>query len=478
DTEIYAKDTYSGYEITNLFDDAAGDVNYLTRSDWTGTFPTHDGEPMGDVSTWGNEINGEDGVSYTYGKVADEELIAQLDSFDSGTDVDPNSFDENIVYGQDNGLSLIDMRGLDYEDSKWNDLLDQLTAEEYFEAIAQSGYGIDFIDSVNMPFCVDADTAAGLIYGGTGSYFPNMMTLAQTWNQDLAYTYGEMIGNEAILGGADGWYAPSMNIHRTPFSGRNGEYYSEDGFLSGAVASKEVKGAASKGMYTYIKHFAFNDQEDHRGDREGQFGAATWLNEQSARELYLLPFEMCMKNGDVELNYIQTNEDGTYENATKTIRASQAVMTAFNRVGATWTGGSYALITGVLRNEWSFEGLVITDNANTGVFMDGYQMIEAGADMKLTYAKESARFDFDENDSATYHYGRESMHRLLYTIANSKAMNGAMPGSVFVDKATLVDKLTIGVNIVCPLLILFMVFLTIRRFRKKSPIIIEAAKEN
>ncbi|WP_099466843.1 glycoside hydrolase family 3 N-terminal domain-containing protein [Konateibacter massiliensis] len=472
DTATYATDSYSGNEITNLFDDAAGDVTYMTRNDWTGTFPAHDGEPMGDISTWGNEINGEDGVSYTYGKLASEELIAQLDSFDSGTDIDPNSFSDEIVYGADNGLSLIDMRGLNYDDPKWDDLLDQLTAEEYYEAIAQSGYGIDFIESVNMPFCVDADTASGLIYGGTGAMFPNMMTLAQTWNQELASAYGEMIGNEAILGGADGWYAPSMNIHRTPFSGRNGEYYSEDGFLSGTVASNEVKGAASKGMYTYIKHFAFNDQEDHRGDRMGQYGAATWLNEQSARELYLMPFEMCMKNGNVDLNYIQTNEDGTYENATTTIRATQAVMTAFNRVGATWTGGSYALITGVLRNEWAFNGLVLTDNANTGVFMDGYQMIEAGADAKLTYAKESARFDFDKDSSATYHYGRESMHRLLYTVVNSKAMNGAMPGCVFEDKATFVDKLIVGINIICPLLILLMGVLTIKRFRKKKTVLI------
>lgn len=472
DTTTYATDNYSGVEVTNQLDDAAGDTTYLTRNDWTGTFPTHDGQAMGDISTWGNEINGTDSegnnASYTFGKTASAGLIEMLDSFSSGSDVAKDSFDEEIIYGAENGLTLIEMRGLEYDDEKWNDLLDQLTAKEYYELIAQSGYGIDFIDSVNMPFCVDADTASGLIYGGTGTYFPNMMTLAQTWNQDLALEYGEMIGNEAVLGGADGWYAPSMNIHRTPFSGRNGEYYSEDAFLSGIVASQEVNGAASKGMYTYIKHFAFNDQENHRGDRDGQFGAATWLNEQSAREIYLLPFEMCMKNGEVELNYIQTNEDGTFENATRTIRACQAVMTAFNRVGATWTGGSYDLITGILRHEWAFNGLIMTDNANTGVFMDGYQMIEAGADVKLTYAPESARFEFDENDAATYHYAREAAHHALYTVANSKAMNGAMPGSLFIEKKMFVEKFILGVNIVCPLLILILVYFTIKRFRKHT----------
>lgn len=470
DTITYAKDSETGVEITNQFDSAAGETVYLTRNDWTGTFPTHDGEVKDLVSAWGNEINGTDEsgkeVSYVYGKVADEKLLKALDSFESGTTVDAESFDDEIVYGEDNGLTLIEMRGLEYDDEKWDDLLDQLTKKEYFELIAQSGYGIDFVKSINMPFCVDSDTASGLIYGGTGANFPNMMTLAQTWNQELAEDLGEMIGNDAILGGADGWYAPAMNIHRTPFSGRNGEYYSEDEFLSGVVASNEVRGAASKGMYTYIKHFAFNDQENHRGDRDGQFGIATWLNEQAAREIYLSPFEMCVKAGDVELNYIQTNEDGTYENATTTIPACNAVMTAFNRVGTTWTGGSYPLLTGVLRNEWGFNGLVLTDNANTGVFMDGSQMIEAGGDAKLTYAKKSARFDFDENNQAEYHYAREAAHHILYTVANSKAMNGVMPGSVFVDKMTLVEKVILTVNVVCSLLILLMVVLTVRRFRK------------
>lgn len=472
DITTYSKDSYSGVEITNQFDEAKGDIIYLSRSDWQGTWPKHDGEVGEEISTWGNEINGTDAdgnpTSYIYYKNINKEFLNKLDAFDSLSPIDPESFDDEIIYGKDNGLNLIDMRGLDFDDPLWDDLLDELTPEDYYMMIAQSGYGTEFLESINKPFVVDADTASGLIYGGTGAMFPNMMTLAQTWNQDLALEYGTMIGNEAILGGADGWYAPSMNIHRTPFSGRNGEYYSEDPFLSGIVASKEVYGAASKGLYTYIKHFAFNDQENHRGDRPGQYSIATWLNEQSAREIYLLPFEMCMKVGDVELNYVKKNDDGTYENATREIRACQAVMTAFNRIGYTWTGGSYQLITGILRNEWAFNGFVITDNANTGEFMDGYQMIEAGADGKLTYGKEEyARFDFDENDVATYHYGREAMHRMLYTIANSKAMNGAMPGSIFIDKMTLSEIVILGVNIICPIIIVLMIYLTIRRFRKK-----------
>ncbi|MCD7756201.1 MAG: glycoside hydrolase family 3 C-terminal domain-containing protein [Firmicutes bacterium] len=465
DAATYSVDSYSGVAITNQLSDAQGDVTYLTRSDWVGTFPTHDGEVSTQVSTWGNEVNGEDGVSYTYTKVASDELLAQLASFDSGSPVDASTIDVDIVYGADNGLTLIDLRGLDYDDPLWDDLLDQLTAEDYYTTVSCSGYGVEVIESVDKPFTIDSDTANGLLYGGTGRYYPNSMTLAQTWNQELALEFGTMIGNEALLGGCNGWYAPSMNIHRTPFSGRNGEYYSEDAFLSGAVASNAIYGAATKGVYAYIKHFAFNDQEDHRGDTEGQYSVATWLNEQAAREIYLVPFEMCMKVGDVELKYIAQDEDGNLTNATTTIRAAQAVMSSFNRVGATWTGGCYNLLTGILRTEWAFDGFVITDAANTGVFMDGYQMTEAGGDAKLTYLEEAARYDFDENDEATYYYARQAMHHILYTIANSNAMNDLAPGGTFVEGMRIVDKVIIGVNTICVLLILWIAYTIFRTFK-------------
>ncbi len=468
DTVTYAVDSYSGESITNRLDAAAGDVVYLTRSDWTGTFPKHDGTPSKQVSTWGNEINGADGVSYTYTKTVSAADLAKLDSFDSGNPTTNDAYTDQPVYGKKNGIVLSQLRGKDFDDPMWDDLLDELTSDDYYNTIALSGYGIEYIDSIQKPFNIDADTAAGLIYGGTGAMLPNSMTLCQSWNQKLYEEYGEMIGTEGLLGGADGWYAPSMNIHRTPFSGRNGEYYSEDAFLSGTIGSLEVKGCASKGMYAYIKHFAFNDQENHRGDRDGQFSIATFLNEQAAREIYLVPFEMCMKVGDITLNYIDVAKDGTMQNASKPIRACQAIMSGFNRLGLTWVGGHYDLMTGIVRGEWAFDGMILTDNANTGVFMDGLQMIESGADMKLTYAKESARFNWNPDDPEQYHYARAAMHRILYTIANSKAMNGAAPGATFARGMYLTEKIILGVNIVCGLLIALLVFFTIRRFTKKT----------
>ena len=450
DTTTYATDAKSGAEITNLFDDAKGDVTYLTRADWEGTFPQHDGTPLeGDVSTWGAEINAVDEngdpVSYAWGKVASPELIDRLKGLDSGNPVSDATISDTPVYGQDNGISLIDLRGKDYNDPMWNQLLDELSAEDYRELVGHSGYGSNFVQSIGKPFNIDADTAAGLIYGGTGMMFCSPVVMAQTWNQDLASAYGAMIGNEANIGGTTGWYAPSMNIHRTPFTGRNGEYYSEDPVISGTVASLEIKGAAEKGVYSTIKHFALNDQENHRGDGGIEQGCATWSNEQAIREIYVKPFDICMHVGTVDENYVEQGADGSYSMATTKVDACQAIMSAFNRVGATWAGGNYALLTGLARNEWGFNGWIVTDSANSAApYMDSSQMIRAGGDSRLRSNENN--YQYDEDNSAEYHYAREAIHHLLYVTANSKAMEGAMPGSAYAPGLQAVDKVRIGVT--------------------------------
>ena len=466
DTDTYSVDSATGVAITNQFDFADSGCTYLSRSDWQGTWPTHDGEVSGQVSTWGNEINGSDGASYTYVKTISSEELAKLDSFDSLNPTDASSITDTPVYGADNGLSLIDLRGKDYDDPLWEDLLDQLSPEDYQTIIATSGYGSAALDSVGKPFALDQDAATGLTGGGTGVSYSGTIVLAQTWNQPLAERYGVMIGNQALIGGCVGWYAPAMNIHRTPFSGRNNEYYSEDGFLSGVIASATSRGAASKGMYTFIKHFAVNDQENHRGDRNGQYGLATWANEQAIREIYLLPFEMCVKNDPVTLNYVEEDGSGGYVNASRDYAPVTAVMTSFNRLGYTWTGGCYNLLTNVLRTEWGFHGFVITDNANTGspTFMNAYQMIEAGGDAALT-TTEYAVWKFDQNSAADYHYGRQAMHNILYTVANSKVMMGLMPGSKFVTPMTMAEKILVGIDIAAAVIILALAYFIFRGFK-------------
>ena len=469
DVDTYSVDSTTGVAVTNQFDFANSGCTYLSRNDWQGTWPTHDGEVSDVISTWGNEINGTDAegnpASYVYIKTISDEDLAKLDGTDSLNPTDPASITDTPVYGADNGLSLIDVRGKDYDDPLWESLLDQVTPEEYQNVITQSGYGNPEVSSVSKPFALDQDAATGLSGGGTGMNYCGVIVLAQSWNQELAVRYGVMIGNEALIGGTVGWYAPAMNIHRLPFSGRNNEYYSEDGFLSGVMAAATSRGAASKGMYTFIKHFAVNDQENHRGDREGQFGLATWSNEQAIREIYLLPFQMCVENDPITLNYVEEDGNGGYVNTSRDYPAVTAVMTSFNRLGYTWTGGCYNLLTNVLRGEWGFNGFVITDNANTGLFMDAYQMIEAGGDAKLTNEPASARWTFDQNNSAQYHYARQAMHNVLYAVANSKLMNGLMPGSEYVNLMSIAQKILVGVNIASVVIILALAYFIFRGFK-------------
>lgn len=479
DAKTFSTDAYSGNEITALFSAAEPSGTMLTRADWTGTFPATDGEPIeGYVSTWGGDINATDEngepVAYVWGKTAPDALLEQLASTDSGNPVDDTDITDEPVYGALNGRTLIEMRGLDYGDPAWDELLDQLTAADYQEIVGHSGYGSEFIASVGKPFVIDADTAAGLIYGTPhgmgGRMFPSPVVMAQTWNQELAERYGRMLASEADLsgsGGAIGWYAPSMNIHRTPFIGRAAEYYSEDPIISGTVAAHEIRGAAQLGLYSMIKHFALNDQENHRGDGGTELGVATWASEQAIREIYLRPFELCMHAPDVELPYYTVGSDGSLTLTSTSYRAAQGIMTAFNRIGTTWTGGSYALIQQLVREEWGFDGFIITDSANAGSpHMDASQMIRAGADALLR--SNESYYVFDATDPAEYHYAREAAHHLLYTTVNSRAMEGAVPGSTYVPGLQPLDRIRIGVSVGSSALIALLAATGIRNHIKRK----------
>ena len=223
--------------------------------------------------------------------------------------------------------------------------------------------------------------------------------LAATRNKDLAHEFGNMIGNEALVGNEkgdgspySGWYAPAINIHRSPFGGRNFEYYSEDPVLSGAIGAEVVSGASERGVYTFVKHFALNDQET---DRDTVNGLVTWANEQSMREIYFRPFEMAVRDG-----------------------GSTAIMSSFNRIGTVWAGGDYRLLTQLLRDEWGFTGMVITD-FNVNSYMDVEQMIRAGGDLNL-----AGDGKIDDTTSPTAVTAiRRAAKNILYTVANSNAMN-------------------------------------------------------
>lgn len=377
--------TYSGdhtrstdqTEVTNQFDNARGEFTVLSRADGFANYEEATAAPAS--------------LSMT------EE---QKKLFINNGNYDPKDYndesDQMPVTGKDNGLDLADLRGKDYDDEKWEDLLDELTVDEMEDLIALGGYQTAPISKINKVQTIDCDGPASINnnFTGTGSVgFPSTIMLASTWNKDLAKAFGESIGTMADEMGVSGWYAPAMNIHRSAFAGRNFEYYSEDGFLSGKMASYAIQGANEHGVYAYMKHFALNDQETNRNSM-----ICTWADEQTIREIYLKPFEISVKEGK-----------------------ASAAMSSFNYIGGEWAGGSNALCNVVLRDEWGFRGFVLTDYFGVYGCMNSDQAIRNGTDcMLVAYDTDTNRLA--DSESATgVQAMRKACKNILYTVVNSRA---------------------------------------------------------
>lgn len=428
--------------IENQFNDAdLEDALYLSRSNWSVMENTglRYGTPS-DVDSKA-EIGGK---KFAHDVTA--ELKALLDSYNSLNPEEGKATDK-ITFGGNSDLDLIDLRGLAYDDPLWKELLDKMDIDELSKMIDESGYCSPAMDSINKPKVTDLDGPAGLndiIAHGSmpigddlrAMTWPTQYMLACSWNVKLAEDMGKGVAEDGLYSKTVGWYGPGMNIHRTPFAGRNFEYYSEDAFLSGILGKAEVNGAAQKGMYAFIKHFALNDQETNRDI----WGIATFAQEQAIREIYLKPFELTIVDNTVEINYNEAikNENGRttgYEMKTTTMPAATALMTSFNRIGGTWAGGHYNLIQEVLREEWGFNGFVLTDyevGKGKGAYMDTLQSLAAGGDAKLKTVGMDALFGFDIKKHEAYQgYGRDAAHHILYTVVNSAGMNGYVHGVVF-----------------------------------------------
>ncbi len=411
-TVVYSGSGHRGSdrtEVTNQFDDVSslftdeardGYITNMSRSDFAGTFPT---------------------APTTADMLANDAILADFAKYVAADHLDPEA--EMPVTGAENGLSLIDMRGRDFNDPLWESFLDQLTPDEIVAIVINSAYNTGAMDSVDKPATVDLDGPAGInsFMGASvhGTAYPSAVVVSASFNPEIAYKMGKMVGNEGLFYNVNGWYAPAMNIHRSPFAGRNFEYYSEDPVLSGKIAAPCVEGAAEKGVYAFIKHFAMNDQETNRVNN----GVSTWANEQAIREIYLKPFEMTVKNARNTLRYI-SDENGTVSE--KEFPATTAIMSSFDRIGGTWAGGKGALMQNVLRDEWGFTGLAISD-FNLYSYMNADQGIAAGTDIYITF---SSMKSLDDTKSATaVNTFRRIGHRLCYTVANSNAMNGIVPGA-------------------------------------------------
>lgn len=295
------------------------------------------------------------------------------------------------------------------------------------------------VDSIQLPSTQDKDGPAGisstLVGGENGTSFPPEIVLAATWNTELAEEFGRCIGEDSIDLAVAGWYAPAMNIHRTPYSGRNFEYYSEDSFLSGKMGAATVKGAQEKGTLVYMKHFALNDQETNR------MGVAVFANEQSIRDLYLKPFEITVREGN-----------------------AHGAMVSMNRIGARWSGAHRGLMTETLRNEWGFEGVAITDQASFEVFAyeDLRAGLEAGTDLWLNTDTELWKLSSDQMNDTVVSYMQRAAKNIVFAVSRSNAMNGLSGSSQIVQIVPLWQKVLYAADAVFVLIaILGALFATV-----------------
>lgn len=390
---VYNTDAVSGNEIHNLFDHAdlssylPGEVTYLSRADWQGTWPK----------------------AYT-GLEASDEMIRDLQNNYTANETDVT----RIVYGADNGLTLASLMDLDYDDPKWEDLLDQMTLDEQVELVQNGASQTAAVSSIAFGGTVDADGPAGLgSMTGRRYYYADptnastdtqtsaigynsAVVIASTWSSDAAWQRGLAIGEDGLWTATVGWWGPGANTHRTPYGGRNFEYYSEDPFLGGTIGAQDIAGAQSKGMRAFCKHFAANEQELHR------HGLSTFANEQALRQIYFKQFQYVVQQG-----------------------GSLSLMESFNRIGCKWAGGDHALCTSLLRDEWGFQGSVLTDfnffvddgwmNIRSGLAGGTDQWLALGTSNLLSFAKE---------DIALAAEVRQACHRILYTVTRTTGMNG------------------------------------------------------
>ncbi|MBO6285886.1 MAG: glycoside hydrolase family 3 protein [Bacilli bacterium] len=324
--------------------------------------------------------------------------------------------------GANNGLTLSSFRGLDFNDPLWDSLLDNLVYEgdgnkQLLGLIGKAAYASGALDVIGKPATTDVDGPQGLSKVSPVNAYMAEAILGATWNRELAKEMGDAVGSEMLAHTRVGWYAPAMNTHRNPFAGRNYEYYAEDPFLAGEMATATVAAAGQKGVLTYIKHFAVNDQETNRKK------ITTWATEQAMREIYFKPFEMCVKHAECDLKYNKALGNGTFELTTKRIKATLGVMSSMNSVGDTLACMNYALQQDMLRDEWGFQGTLLTDSLDTTYSLDA--AVEGGTNLWLWYERNNFK---DVGNAVTQWAIRDAVHHIGYSYANSLIMDEVAPG--------------------------------------------------
>lgn len=395
----------------NLFDESndyaeSGMMTVMSRADFDGTAPTAPAP-----------------------KAATESIIAGVSGYDVETDPISGDNENSLLYksedpvsGAKNGTVLSSLRGLAYDDPMWDDLLDNIdyTSDELDDLLSYGAYRTGGLSQIEKTVTADRDGPVGLTAGGSNalvaSTWMSTPIVAATWNVDLAYEMGACIGQEAMNHDVHGWYAPGVNLHRSPFGGRNFEYFSEDPLISGKMGAGVISGAQQNGLYTYVKHFALNEQETNR------ITSATWVDEQTMREIYFKAFEICVKDSEYELTYY---DGGSGERKTVTRNACTALMTAMNSIGSEFCGNSYALLTELLREEWGFRGMVVTDMTLPNEYKSLEEGYRVGNDVWMYLMKTNMDFATPTAKWAA----RNAVHNICYAVVNSGTYNHVAPGA-------------------------------------------------
>ena len=398
ETEYYA---YGNCAIDGSDGDGA-DVVYLSRADFAGTFPrTSLGNRTGSaVSSFTNmAYDGYGDVAMPATETVNDEygrLLLYTTESGGAPSEDQLRTGKGLKINHDLMMTL----GADYDAPEWKALVEQMSAGELYDLVGLGGYRTYSVESIGKKYMLENDGPSGLnrhMNAADGeqnpdragwTMFPSPTLLANTWNWSLAYAYGLSVGNEGMATGVSGWYAPGANMQRSPFSGRNCEYYSEDSYLSGVMAAETARGAINNGMNVYVKHFVVNDQESHRKE------LTTWLTEQTLREIYCRPFELAVKRGH-----------------------ANGMMSSFNRLGSQWTGSNHALMTDILRTEWGFRGAVVTDYYDGG-FMNLDRGLRGGNDLWLTGGG-SAPGGWNGNDATMVSCAQTAAKNILFARCNS-----------------------------------------------------------
>ena len=413
----------------NMNEEVGTKITYLTRNDWEGTMPS---------------------LEKTVKIALNDYLVKALQDEQYATDAKADA--KMPTLGADNGMKLYDMIGKDYDDPDWDKLLDQLTFDEMVSLIGDSFHWTMPILSVQAPGTRDENGPQGLTVALFGSHLGVETTaltsedvLAATFNKELVYEIGNIVGNDCLDAEVTFLYGPGANIHRSPYSGRNFEYYSEDGYLSSEIGRYEVKGIEDKGVRVVMKHFALNDCEQDR------IGLGVWLNEQSAREIYLRAFQGALEDSQAGGN---------------------GVMMAYTRWGTRWSGANAGLVKGIMNGEWQCNGLQITDNVLNSMVngidgvMGGTTTYDSMLAFMITGGNGLPKF---ENDPVAVSAMREACHHNLYAIANSQAMNGIGADTTIKTTEPIVQTLTRVLTIVFVALFvvsLVMWIIKVRKFKK------------